>query len=448
MTTFTADHLWTAKGFVSELRVAAPDEGESAGQTSARANHLGRLVLPGIVNAHSHAFQRAMAGLAEYQTDPDDSFWTWRETMYRFAGLVEPDDLYAIAAQLYVEMLEAGYTRVCEFHYLHHQADGRPYADPSAMAQAVLAAARDTGIAISLLPVLYMCGGFDGRPLSDRQRRFSHDIDSFLALLSSLRAHEGAHCTIGMALHSLRAVPAAALSEVLAAEAGHLRPIHIHIAEQIPEVDECLALRGQRPVAWLHDNASLDARWSLVHATHIDATELAVTAESGATVAICPTTEANLGDGIFPLKPYLDAGGAISIGSDSHVSISPVEELRWLEYAQRLQARRRNVAVGPDSAHVGTRLFAAIQRGGCHSAHGSRVEQAAADFIVLDDQHPILCARTPEQAIDAWVFSGNRPLVRDVMVDGRWIVRDGLHPKRERIARDYRRVLTKLLAAM
>ncbi len=448
MTTFTADQLWTPAGFVTELRVAAPDVTGSAGPSVPETTHLGRLVLPGIVNAHSHAFQRAMAGLAEYQTDPNDSFWTWRETMYRFAGLVEPDDLYAIAAQLYVEMLEAGYTRVCEFHYLHHQADGRPYADPAAMAQAVLAAARDTGIAISLLPVLYMCGGFDERPLSDRQRRFSHDIDSFLALLSSLRAQESAHCTVGMALHSLRAVPAAALSEVLAAEAGHLRPIHIHIAEQIPEVDECVAVRGQRPLAWLHDNAALDTRWSLVHATHMDAAELAATAGSGATVAVCPTTEANLGDGIFPLKPYLDAGGAISIGSDSHVSISPVEELRWLEYAQRLQARRRNVAVGAGSAHVGSRLFAAIQRGGWHSAHGSRAEQTSADFIVLDDQHPILCARTPEQAIDAWVFSGNRPLVRDVMVGGRWVVRAGLHPKREQIAHEYRGVLTKLLAAM
>jgi formimidoylglutamate deiminase len=442
MTLYTADHLWTPEGFVSGQRASTSTD------DAAERVRLGSVALPGIVNAHSHAFQRAMAGLAEYQTDPSDSFWTWRETMYRFAGLVEPEDLYAIAAQLYVEMLEAGYTRVCEFHCLHHQTGGRPYADPAAMSQAVLAAARDTGIAITLLPVLYMAGGFDGRALSQRQQRFSHSVDSFLQLLSRLRAHEDPQCTIGIALHSLRAVPPAALAEVLAAEAGHARPIHIHIAEQMPEVSECLTLRGQRPVAWLLDHATVDARWSLVHATHMDAAEIVASASSGATVAVCPTTEANLGDGIFPLQPYLAAGGAISIGSDSHVSISPVEELRWLEYAQRLQAMRRNVAVGTGQAHVGANLFAAIQHGGQKSAHGNTAMPAEADFIALDDAHPLLCARLPEQILDAWVFSGNRPLVRDVMAGGRWIVRDGMHPRREKVAEDYRRVLAKLLAQM
>lgn len=442
MTLYTADHLWTPEGFASGQR------GGDSTDDSAAEVRLGGFALPGIVNAHSHAFQRAMAGLAEYQTDRQDSFWTWRETMYRFAGLIEPEDLYAIAAQLYVEMLEAGYTRVCEFHYLHHQADGRRYADPAAMSHALLAAARDTGIAITLLPVLYMCGGFDGRALSERQQRFAHDVGTFLELVSSLRTQENPQCTVGIALHSLRAVPAGALAEVLAAERGHARPIHIHIAEQLPEVDECLALRGQRPVAWLLDNAALDARWSLVHATHMDAAEIAASAASGARVAVCPTTEANLGDGIFPLQPFVDAGGAISIGSDSHVSISPVEELRWLEYAQRLQAMRRNIAVAPSQSHVGSNLFAAIQRGGQKSAHGSSEVPLEADFIVLDDTHPLLCARRPEQILDAWVFSGNRPLVRDVMVGGRWLVRDGVHPKRELFAGEYRRVLAKLLAQM
>ncbi|MDZ4814627.1 MAG: formimidoylglutamate deiminase, partial [Pseudomonadota bacterium] len=370
MNPYSADHLWTQSGFVPDARIAVsgtPQVNPSAAASGA-TTRLGRFVLPGLCNAHSHAFQRAMAGLAERQTHADDSFWTWRETMYRFAGCIGPDELRAIAAQLYVEMLESGYTSVCEFHYLHHQPNGVPYADPAEMSRALIAAARDTGIRMTLLPVLYMTGGFDGSALSARQLRFGHSADTYLRLLELLRGEENDALSVGMALHSLRAVAEAPMRAVLDAERGHARAIHVHIAEQMPEVDECLNLRGQRPVAWLLDHADVDRRWTLVHATHIDDAEVAGVARSGATVAVCPTTEANLGDGLFPLKAFLDAGGSMAIGSDSHVSISPVEELRWLEYGQRLRAQRRNIAVGATQASVGERLFAEAWRGGLRAA--------------------------------------------------------------------------------
>jgi formimidoylglutamate deiminase len=281
------------------------------------------LELPGIPNIHCHAFQRAMAGLAERQSERQDSFWTWRELMYRFAGRVGPESLRDIAAQLYVEMLEAGYTGVCEFHYLHHQGDGRPYEDPTAMSQALIEAAREAGIRLTLLPVLYMVGGFDGRPLSERQRRFRHDVDSFLALVSTLRKSEDALLRVGIALHSLRAVPAPAMRELLAAAPADI-PVHIHVSEQTAEVEECVQVRGARPVQWLLANASVGERWTLVHATHLDTAEVGGIARSGAVVAICPTTEANLGDGLFPLRDYIGHGGRFGVGSDSNVSVSPV----------------------------------------------------------------------------------------------------------------------------
>lgn len=391
--------------------------------------------LPGLVNAHSHAFQRAMAGLAEQQTDPADSFWTWREQMYRYAGLIEPKDLQAIAAQLYVEMLKSGYTAVCEFHYLHHRRDGRPYVDGAAMSRALIAAATEVGIDLCLLPVLYMQGGFDGRELSTRQRRFGHDVDAFLRLVDALRRDESEALQVGIALHSLRAVPPDAMQAVLAAEAGADRPIHVHIAEQTGEVEECLALRGTRPVSWLLDHATVDARWTLVHATHLSASEVPTLAASGATVCLCPTTEANLGDGLFPLPDYITANGHFSIGSDSHISVSPVEELRWLEYGQRLRLQRRCVAVAADEKSVGRFLFRQALAGGRRSA-GARIA-ANASTVTLDAAHPLLAARTNDEAVDSWIFSGNAPLVREVGVRGRPVVREGRHVDEERIARRY-----------
>jgi formimidoylglutamate deiminase len=402
----------------------------------------GSLEVPGIPNLHSHAFQRAMAGMAERQTDPSDSFWTWRETMYRFAARFDPETLYAVAAQLYVEMLESGYTTVCEFHYLHHAPDGSAYADPAAMAHALIAAARDTGIRMTLLPVLYMSGGFDGRPLSARQRRFGHSADGYLALLDSLRKEENAMLRVGCALHSLRAVPAEAMADVLDALPAS-SPIHIHIAEQLGEVQDCIALRDARPVEWLLANAAVGAHWTLVHATHLNAGELAGIAGSGATVAICPTTEANLGDGLFPLRAYLDAGGAWGIGSDSQISISPVEELRWLEYGQRLTTHHRSIAVRPDSPSVGETLLRGVMASARHATGHVAVD---GDRLTLDIDAPQFAGATDSDVVDRWIFSGNRNLVRDVEVGATRIVERGRHRDRDAIVARYRRAMVALLA--
>ena len=397
--------------------------------------------LPGIANLHSHAFQRAMAGMAERQTDPLDSFWTWRETMYRFASRFDPDTLHAVAAQLYVEMLEAGYTRACEFHYLHHAPDGAPYAQPTAMSDALIAAARDTGIRLTLLPVLYVTGGFDGRALSQRQRRFGNDVDRYLALLFALRERQDARLRVGCALHSLRAVPPVAMDAVLAALPADAR-IHVHVAEQTAEVNDCIAARGARPVEWLLDNAPVDDRWTLVHATHLLQSEVDGIARSGATVAICPTTEANLGDGLFPLRAYLDAGGAWGIGSDSHCAVSPVEELRWLEYGQRLFARLRNIAVSPGTPSVGDTLL----RGVTASAARATGFGDDGDHVLLDADAPVLAGATHEDLADRWIFSGNRSAVREVVVAGERIVVEGRHREAEAVAARYRKAMQRLLA--
>jgi len=426
------DRVWTPAGWTS---------GEMAGQGAA-VN--ARFALPGMSNLHSHAFQRAMAGLAERRGPGDDSFWTWRETMYGFTSRIGPDELRSIAAQLYVEMLKAGYTHVCEFHYLHNAPDGSPYADHAAMSRAIIQAAREAGIGLTLLPVLYMTGGFDGRPLSDRQRRFGLSVDAYLDLLESLCALESPGMRVGIALHSLRAVPEAAMREVLTSPLARNRVIHIHIAEQIGEVQDCLGIRGARPVQWLFDHADVDARWCLVHATHLDDSEMHAIAKSGAVAGLCPTTEANLGDGLFPLANYLDANGVLGVGSDSHISVSPVEELRWLEYGQRLATRHRNIAARKPGASVGETLWEAALRGGRRAA-GLR-ESSERDVIVLDDTSPLLAARDEASVLDAFLFAGNTPLVRDVMAGGEWMVRDFHHRAEDRIAADYRAAVEALAA--
>jgi len=397
--------------------------------------------VPGIANLHSHAFQRAMAGLAERQTHPEDSFWTWREIMYRFAARMDPDSTYAVATQLYAEMLEAGYTTVCEFHYVHHRPDGTPYADPAAMSKALIAAAHDTGIRMTLLPVLYMTGGFDGRALSARQQRFGHGVEDFLRLIDGLRALPHDRLRIGCAFHSLRAVPEAAMREVLAALAADM-PVHIHIAEQVGEVQDCLAVRNARPVEWLLREFSVDHRWTLVHATHLTREETQGIADRGATVAICPTTEANLGDGLFPLRDYLQASGRWGIGSDSHVSVSPVEELRWLEYGQRLATRHRNIAVNPHSPSVGDTLLRGVLDS---AADATGFGDTREDGVLLDAEAPALAGATADDVVDRWLFAGNRPLVKQVRVAGREVVVDGRHVDRDRIAHRYGETLRRLL---
>ena len=400
--------------------------------------------LPGIVNQHSHAFQRAMAGLAERMTHPSDSFWTWRETMYRMAGRFDPDTLHTVAAQLYAEMLEAGYTTVCEFHYLHHAPDGRPYDDAAMMSRALIAAARETGIRLTLLPVLYMTGGFDGRPLNERQRRFGHTVDTYLHLFETLHREQDDTLRVGCALHSLRAVPPDAMNTVLAALPDDAR-VHIHIAEQIGEVQDSLAIRGDRPVHWLLDNAEVDARWTLVHATHLDVDEVVGIARRGATVAICPTTEANLGDGLFPLRDYLDADGAWGIGSDSHISVSPVEELRWLEYGQRLMTRHRNIAATEAQPSVGEVLLAGVRASAAQSC-GFADAALAADTVTLDGASPRLVGATPGDIADRWIFSGNRSAVDAVSVAGREVVTGGRHRDGAALAARFAPVMRGLLA--
>ena len=494
--TFLADHAWLGQGFAEGVALTV-DGGAVAAARAGEGERIGRYVVPGMPNLHSHAFQRAMAGLAERRgfvekcgqgrplfdsrdqgrsQKDHDSFWTWREVMYAFAGRIGPDELRAIAAQLYVEMLKAGYTQVCEFHYLHHRPDGRPYADPAAMSLALIEAAHEAGIGLTLLPTLYMTGGFDGRPLGERQRRFGHDIDAWLRLVERLRTLESPALRVGVALHSLRAVPQEAMRVVLDAfaspfpsgegapagagegsasregrdVAGRLSqpgmPIHIHIAEQVGEVQDCLALRNARPVEWLLDHADVDARWCLVHATHLTEGETRRLAASGAVAGLCPTTEANLGDGLFPLKPYLDAGGVIGIGSDSHISVSPVEELRWLEYGQRLATRHRNVSAGAACPSTGETLFAHALAGGAQASgvELGRLDAGRADLVVLDDASPLLAGRDAAHAIDTWLFAGNSNLVRDVMVAGEFVVRDARHRDEERIAARYRAVVDAL----
>ena len=454
MTSYFADFAWLPHGWASNVQI---DVGEGAwrqvGEDVPRdaQEHLGRYVLPGMPNLHSHAFQRAMAGLAERQTHTEDSFWTWRETMYRFASRIDPDDLRAIASQLYVEMLKAGYTQVCEFHYLHHRPDGKPYDDPAAMSLALIEAARETGIGLTLLPTLYMTGGFDGRPLSERQRRFGHDIDGYLRLVEQLRKVESSTLRVGVALHSLRAVPEVAMQAVLASGLVDAAPIHIHVAEQIGEVQDCLALRNARPVEWLLDHAPVDERWCLVHATHMTVEETRRLAATGAVAGLCPTTEANLGDGIFPLKKYLDADGVFGIGSDSHISVSPVEELRWLEYGQRLATRHRNIAVSDSSRSVGETLWGDALFGGAHASGvvigelegvdpASPAMASRADLFVLDHDSPLLAGRTAASALDTFLFAGNSNLAKHVMVNGEWVVRDFRHRDEERIAERYHEV--------
>ncbi|MGH8146667.1 MAG: formimidoylglutamate deiminase [Rhodanobacteraceae bacterium] len=431
------EHAWTPQGWQRDVAVGQ-------GTDTLRA----RFALPGMPNLHSHAFQRAMAGLAERRGPGDDSFWTWRETMYAFASRIGPEELRAVAAQLYVEMLRAGYTHVCEFHYLHNAPDGKPYADPAAMSNAIIEAARETGIGLTLLPVLYMTGGFDGRPLGERQRRFGLSVAAYLQLVESLRALESSTLRVGIALHSLRAVPEASMREVLGSSLAQDRPIHIHIAEQIGEVQDCLSIRNARPVQWLFDHAEVDARWCLVHATHLDDAEMHAIAKSGAVAGLCPTTEANLGDGLFPLGKFLDAGGVLGIGSDSHISVSPVEELRWLEYGQRLVARRRNVAARNQDDSVAEKLWGAALRGGAQ-ASGIALPDADAgargDMVVLDDASPLLVARDEHSVLDSFIFAGNAPLVRDVMAGGEWVVRDFRHRDQDRVAENYRKAVEALV---
>ncbi len=386
------------------------------------------VLIPGLCNAHSHAFQRALAGRTE-QRSPDgrDNFWTWRERMYQLAGSLDAEALAAIAGQAYVEMLMSGYTSVAEFHYLHRPAGG-DQATP-AMFGALREAATQSGIRMTYVPVLYERAGFDDPKPQGHQAQFALGVDAFLEHHALASAAGSDVLNVGIGVHSLRAVTAESLQQVAQVAAADGIPMHLHIAEQQREVDQCLAHHGRRPVRWLLENHDVGGNWCLVHATHMDAEEISAVAASGAVVCVCPSTEANLGDGLFPLHEFLSAGGHIAIGSDSHISINPFEELRWLEYGQRLASQSRNIASLED-AHVGRELFTRAHRGGARAAGiaTTGIEPGApADLVALNDDDPMLVGHGDESLLDALVFSGYRLPVDRVMVNGEWCVVDGEH---------------------
>lgn len=411
----------------------------------AGGNGRAGIALPGMPNLHSHAFQRAMAGRAERAGGRDDSFWTWRQTMYDLVSRLDPDGIAAIAAQLYAELLCQGYTTVAEFHYLHNRPEGGRYDNPAETALRVAGAAQTAGIGMTLLPVLYHQGGFDGQPLGPAQERFRSDPE-FLAMVGESVSGKGMAPRVGLAIHSLRAAGAGPMKEAIdalgARDPG--APVHIHIAEQVREVSECFAWSGATPVEWLLNNAAVDDSWCLVHATNVTEAEVAGIAASGAVAGLCPTTEANLGDGLFPLREFLDRGGRFGIGSDSHVSVSPVEELRWLEYGQRLVARGRNVAADGDNPSVGGALWRGALAGGARAMGqetGVIAEGARADILVPDHTHLHLEGRQADDILDALVFAGNERLVMRVLAAGRWVVEDGRHVRADAIAAAYRKAV-------
>jgi formimidoylglutamate deiminase len=418
---------WNEQGFLTDVKTQCVCP---AGTLQAAGP-----LLPGMPNLHSHAFQRAFGGLTEYRGAAQDSFWSWRSLMYRFAAEITPDQMEAIATGLYVEMLEAGYTSVCEFHYVHHDHDGRPYADDMALSMCLLRASDRAGIGLTLLPVLYQTSGFGAAPPSEGQRRFIRSTDNMLALLQKLKPlceKQGAR--LGLAPHSLRAVPSDSLREALdglqAMDAN--APVHIHIAEQTAEVDACLAWSGQRPVEWLIDHAPVDARWCLVHATHMSAEESMRAARTGAVAGLCPSTEANLGDGIFDAASWLQGGGRWGVGSDSHACVNAAEELMLLEYSQRLATRQRNVLATAEQPSVATAMTLAAVAGGAQASARPVAGLAAgqqADLLVLDAQHLLIRdLPSPEAMLSAHVFASHRQsALLQVWVGGRLKVQSGRH---------------------
>ncbi|MGO1117798.1 formimidoylglutamate deiminase [Rhodovibrionaceae bacterium A322] len=454
-------------GWHNDVLITLDDSGkitdvtpEADGETQAAEDleKISGACLPGVGNLHSHAFQRAMTGLAEVAGPSGDSFWTWRKVMYGFLAKITPDDLEAIAAQLYLENLKAGYTGMTEFHYLHHAPDGQPYDDLAEMSERILAAAAQTGLALTHLPVLYNHSGFGGTAGSEGQRRFLNDGDRFLTLLQTLNDRHGgsANVNLGIAPHSLRAVTPDLLDEVLTGLDGFLPgcPLHIHIAEQTKEVEDCLAWSGKRPVQWLLDHQAakgqpLDSRWCLIHATHLTEQETTDLAHSGAIAGLCPTTEANLGDGLFPIEDYLAQGGAFGVGSDSHISVDLTEELRLLENGPRLTKRGRNLLAGGEGQSTGARLYTAAAAGSAAALgrpSGEISKGNLADLLVLNRQDPALIARQDDHILDSWIFfNGPGSPVSKVFVAGQEVITDGHHKDEEAITQRYLETLTRLM---
>ncbi|SAK53507.1 N-formimino-L-glutamate deiminase [Caballeronia arationis] len=458
MTSLFAGHARLSDGWQRDVLLEWNDEGTLVAVTpdSAMPPDTPRAagpVIAGMPNLHSHAFQRAMAGLTEYRASVTDTFWSWRDLMYRFAAKIDPETLAPIARWLYIEMLKAGYTSVCEFHYVHHTSDGTPYANRAELAQCVVDAAEHAGIGMTMLPVLYQYSGFSKSAPRDDQRRFLNTPDQLLDLLDALqRARpENGSRRYGVAPHSLRAVSDDSLRVLIEGLDARFdrAPVHIHIAEQTAEVDACIAASGQRPVQWLLDRFDVDDRWCLVHATHMDVDETARLAASGAVAGLCLTTEANLGDGLFPARDYLAAGGRIGVGSDSHIGVDWRSELRLLEYGQRLLRRERNVLASATQSRPADRLFDASLDGGARAsgrATGALMVGKRADWIVLDADHPGIAGHDRETWLSSIVFGehGDTP-VRDVYVGGRKVVDKRRHADEEDAFAGYRAALASLL---
>lgn len=427
---------WDDAGWITSVKPGAPGAADAD------------FAMPGMPNLHGHAFQRAMAGLGERQARTNDDFWSWREIMYGFLGRIDPDAVQAIAAWLYAELLEGGFTSIAEFHYVHHALDGAPYANPAELALRHIAAARQAGMGLTMLPSLYRHGGIFGLPPHDGQRRFLNDFAPYMRIVEAVQgAVSGdANQAWGVAPHSLRAVTPVVLRDLLAAIPADA-PVHIHAAEQIKEVEECVAATGARPVQWLLANMPVDARWCLIHATHLVAPEVSGLAQSGAVAGLCPTTEANLGDGVFPATDHLAAGGRFGVGTDSHVGRSVAGELRMLEYSQRLALRRRALLADAAEPSVGANLVRRALAGGAQVS-GRRIGALAvglrADIVTLDGTHESLAGRDGAALLDSFVFSGDGGAIDRVLVGGCLVVRQGRHVAREALLGRYRRVVAAL----
>lgn len=449
-----AERALLAEGWAGNVRLTVSEGAIAEIETGAAARPGDAMVdtlLPALANLHSHSFQRAMAGMTERRMRGRDSFWTWRDLMYRFTAALTPEQIEAIAALTFMEMQEAGYAAVGEFHYLHHRPGGAPYDDLGELSARICAAAAATGIGLTHLPVLYTHGGAGRAPLEAGQARFGNDLDRFAKLVERAGAAVGrlpADCALGVAPHSLRATSPEDLAKLAAARPDG--PIHIHIAEQPREVADIEAWLGARPVSWLLDNAPVGANWCLVHATHMTAAETQAMARAGAVAGLCPVTEANLGDGPFNGPDYLAADGAFGVGSDSNVLISLTEELRTLEYSQRLRDLGRNVMVAGEGS-VGRALYMGAAAGGARAlARGAgRIEAGRlADLVAIDAAAPALCALTPDQILDGLVFAAKDEVVTDLWSAGRHMVRAGRHIARDRIVSAYRGAIRGLLASI
>ncbi len=452
MTVLHAGQALLADGWAADVRIALAGGRIASvehGVQASPGDERHAVVLPGIASLHSHAFQRGMAGLAERRGPATDTFWTWREVMYRFALALTPEENQAVAAWLYAEMLETGFTRVGEFHYLHHAPDGRPYDDVGEMAMRIAAAAAETGIGLTLLPVFYAHATFGGAPPGPGQRRFICDVDQFARLMERSRAAAAAvpGSGLGVAPHSLRAVTPQELAVVVPMAAGG--PVHIHAAEQLREVEDCLAWSGSRPVEWLLHDGGVDARWCLIHATHMTPEETRGLAARGAVAGLCPVTEANLGDGTFPTRDFQSAAGRFGVGTDSNVLVGVAAELRQLEYAQRLARRERNVLADGEGAATGATLYRAALLGGAAAlaaGPAGLVPGASADIVTLDAGHPALVGRSGDALVDGWIFAARDNPVDCVWSRGVKQVEGGRHRLRDRLLPGFRRAVERILA--